>query len=167
MNLYLLRHGIAEDLTPDNMLSDADRSLTAKGRQKTRRAAQALVALGISFDRILSSPLKRAQQTAEIVARGMNCRKRLELCEHLAPAGDPRKLIETLNRISPAPESVLLVGHEPYLGRLVAMLVFGQCGEGVTIKKGAVCNLEAKRLKYARCATLEWLLTPKQMELMK
>ena len=60
----------------------------------------------------------------------------------------------------------MLVGHEPYLSRLIALLTAGETGVAIDLKKGGLGKLEAESLHYGRCATLVWLLTPRQMELM-
>ena len=120
----------------------------------------------MSFDLILSSPYVRARQTAEIVAEAFNARKNLECTETLAPSGEPKKLLKRVANVSPAPEDVLLVGHEPYLSELVSLLVSGERGSSVVMKKGGLCKLEVNSLRAGRCASLAWLLTPKQMSLM-
>lgn len=74
--------------------------------------------------------------------------------------------MEFLDRLQPTPESVLLVGHEPFLSGLVSLLVAGNEGFCVVMKKGGLCKLAIDSLKHGRCAVLEWLLTPKQMGLM-
>ena len=77
------------------------------------------------FSLILSSPFLRARQTAEIVAKSLKLKKRLAFSDALTPDGDPKTLIRQLNELKPAPENILLVGHEPYLSRLVALLISG------------------------------------------
>jgi phosphohistidine phosphatase len=166
MNLYLLRHGIAVESGPAGYTSDSERPLTAKGKDRLRAAARAMKQLDVSFDLILSSPLLRAKQTAEIIAKDLRLRKRLALADDLAPAGNPRLLIQQLNRIRPEPKNVLLVGHEPYLGKLIALLTAGNTSLEIDFKKGGWCKLEADFLLYGRCAKLVWLLTPRQMEMM-
>jgi phosphohistidine phosphatase len=166
MNLYILRHGIATDPDVAGFATDADRPLTSEGRRKLRRIANAMEALKLSFDLILSSPYLRARQTAEIVAEGLGGHQKLELSDTLTPGGSPEKLIELLNCLQPAPETVLLVGHEPYLSNLISLLVAGDASFAVVLKKGGLCKLSAESLQAGRCATLEWLLTPKQMALM-
>jgi phosphohistidine phosphatase len=166
MNLYLLRHGIASEPEPAGVQPDADRPLTAKGENRLRTAVRAMEKLELSFDLILSSPFLRAKQSAEIVARNFKSRKKTVLSDDLTPAGNPRWLIQELNRFRPRPENVLLVGHEPYLGRLVALLAAGNTSLEVDFKKGGLCKLEAESLYPGRCAKLVWLLTPRQMELM-
>ena len=166
MNLYLLRHGIAVERGSADYAQDADRPLTPKGERKLWRITEAMEAFGLSFDLILSSPYVRARQTAEIVADAFKARKKLEFSDTLTPGGSARKLIESLNALKPPPENILLVGHEPYLSGLVSLLVSGDSGLLVVMKKGGLCKLGAESLKNGRCASLEWLLTPKQMGLM-
>ena len=166
MDLYVLRHGIATDPTAHDFAKDADRPLTPEGKRKLRQVAEAMGALELSFDLILSSPYLRARQTAEVIAEVLKERKRLELSDSLTPSGSPRKLVEQLNHLQPSPGSVLLVGHEPYLSSLISLLVSGDASFAVVMKKGGLCKLSTESLKPDRCATLEWLLTPKQMALM-
>jgi phosphohistidine phosphatase len=166
MNLYILRHGIAVEPGTPGYAKDADRPLLPEGERKLGQIAEAMEALGLTFELILSSPYLRARQTAEIVAEALAARKKLEFSDSLAPGGSTRKLVEFLNRLRPPPESVLLVGHEPYLSGLVSLLVAGNQGCSVVIKKGGLCKLATDSLTHGRCAALEWLLTPKQMALM-
>lgn len=166
MNLYLLRHGIATDPDVPGFAKDADRPLTSEGRRKLRQIADAMEALGLSFELILSSPYRRARQTAEIVSEALEGGKKLELSDTLTPGGSPRKLIELLNHLQPSPESVLLVGHEPVMSSLISWLVSGDASFAVVMKKGGLCKLSTESLKHGRCAALEWLLTAKQMALM-
>jgi phosphohistidine phosphatase len=166
MNLYILRHGIAVERGTRGFENDADRPLTLKGEERVRGVAEAMEALELSFDLILSSPYLRARQTAEIVADKFKARGKLQSSEHLTPEGDAKKLLADLNRIKPAPENVLLSGHEPWLSTLTSTLVFGDGNASVVLKKGGLCKLSAESFKHGRCATLEWLLTPRQMLLM-
>lgn len=166
MNLYILRHGIAIERGARGFENDADRPLTLKGEERVRAVALAMQTLGLSFDVILTSPFLRARQTAEIVADKFAARERLRNSVHLAPDGSPEKLFIELRRMKPAPENALLVGHEPYLSALISTLVSGESSLSMLLKKGGLCKLSAESLKYGRCATLEWLLAPRQMLLM-
>ncbi len=163
MNLYLLRHGLAVDLGAPGCSRDAERPLTPEGKRKLRKIAKAMEKLELSFDCVLSSPLVRARETAEIVARQFGLRRSLELTESLAPGGSDRELIRGLAGRKPAPENVLLVGHEPGLSRLVLWLVSGSPGFAVQMKKSGLCKLSVDSLKPGCCARLEWLLTPAQL----
>jgi phosphohistidine phosphatase len=165
MNLYLLRHGIAAERGTGQYASDADRPLTTKGRRKLRGAAAAMRAMDLSFDVILSSPLVRARQTAELVANAMRSRHKLELTELLAPGASAARLVRRLNQLKP--QSALLVGHEPDLSALASLLLTGGGGLTITLKKGGLCRLSAERLRVGRCASLEWLVTPSQLEAMR
>lgn len=164
MNLYLLRHGLAVDRGSRKFSRDSERPLTRKGKQKLKKVSQAIEALELSFDLILSSPYVRARQTAEIIARQFGGQT-VELSDELTPGGSPRKLIHLLNGLKPVPQNVLLTGHEPYLSSLISLLVSGKAGFEVVMKKGGLCKLSAETLRYGRCARIEWLLTPGQMAL--
>ena len=146
--------------------NDADRPLIPKGERRLRSVAAAMKKLELSFDLILSSPFVRAKQTAEIVASELKLKKRIEFFDGLVPGGNPKALIHALNELNPAPENVLLVGHEPYLSRLISLLVSGHADAVIEMKKGGLCRLEVVELRHGQCARLAWLLTPAQMELM-
>jgi phosphohistidine phosphatase len=166
MNLYLLRHGVAAELNARRLASDSDRPLTPEGKRKLRQIARAMQALELSFDLILSSPYLRARQSAEIVAEGFEARKRLHCSENLIPGGSAGALVASLNQLHPTPENILLVGHEPDLSQLVSLLVTGRKDASIVFKKGGLCKLTVESLKSGRCATLEWILTGKQLCLM-
>jgi phosphohistidine phosphatase len=166
MNLYLLRHGLAVDRGASGYARDSDRVLTPKGERRLWQTAEAMEALEITFDVILSSPYARARQTAEIVAEAFKAHKKLQFSESLTPGGDFKELVALINRSRPRPEDVLLVGHEPHLSGFISLLVSSDMRCSIAMKKGGVCKLEVATLKPGRCATLEWLLTPRQMALM-
>jgi phosphohistidine phosphatase len=166
MNVYLLRHGLAADADIQNFAKDSDRPLTPKGKRKVWKIAEGMAALDLAFDLILSSPYLRARQTAEIVAEVFKARKRLEFSDTLTPGGSAKKLVELLKKLESPAADVLLVGHEPYLSELIALLVAGQIGFSVVMKKGGLCKLSTVSLRAGRCAALEWLLAPKQLVLL-
>ncbi len=166
MNLYLLRHGIAVEPGTPGYENDSERPLILKGERRLREAATAMKTLELSFDLILSSPFVRAKQTAGIVAGELKLKNRIQFFDGLVPGGNPKALIHALNELKPEPENVLLVGHEPYLSRLISLLLSGGADAAVEMKKGALCKLEIGELCHGRCAQLAWLLTPSQMELM-
>lgn len=167
MDIYLLRHAIAVERGTPGYERDSDRELTPKGAKRMRRVAQGMLAMELSFDVILSSPFARAKQTAEIVADVFEAHKSLEFTDTLAVCGDPEELIKLIGKKYDAVESVLLVGHEPYMSSLISLLVSGDQNLMVTMKKGGLCKLSVESLRYDQCATLEWLLTPSQMILMR
>ena len=170
MNLFILRHGIAanpgEDGLPKN-LKDAERPLTPKGKQRLWSVTEAMRTLELKFDAVVSSPLLRARQTAQIVTEALELRRKLILTDHLAPEGSPQLLIEQINSLGPRAKNVLLVGHEHYLSKLLALLIAGNTTVAIDLRKGGLAKLEVEELRCGRCATLAWLLTPKQLGLMK
>lgn len=166
-HLYLLRHGIAVATGTAGVASDFDRALTDEGREKVEAIARALMAFGLTFNRVLSSPYVRARQTAEIVAATLGIPKRLRLTDNLAVDAAPRAVIRELAALRPDPARVLLVGHEPFLSELAAYLLTGMTDLAITLKKGGCACLKVDRLRPGRCAELEWLLTPRQMLLVR
>ena len=161
MNLFLLRHAIAVESGSSAGLSDADRPLSPEGKKKMRKIALGMKTLELSFDLILSSPYVRARETAEIVAHEFG--SVLEFTPRLEVGGDPATLVAEVDARARDLTDVLLVGHEPQLSRLISYLLAGNSGLSVTMKKGGLCKLDVPRLRYARSASLEWLLTPSQL----
>jgi len=166
MNLFILRHGLAVEPGTPGYENDTERPLTREGKSKLRQTAAAMVELRLDFDLILSSPFKRARQTAEIVAEELKIEDKLEFSDFLTPGGRFADLVDYVKRLKLLPENVMLVGHEPYLSQLISLLVCGSDSSVVVLKKGGLAKLAVTSLKVGRCALLEWLLTPKQMGLM-
>lgn len=167
MNLFLLRHGIAVERDEFDFGNDAARPLTPKGRKQLRHVAAALQAMELRFDAIVSSPLVRARQTAEIVAAELKLKKRLAFADELKPGGCPEKLLRKIFHRQPVVENLLLVGHEPDFSELISRLVTGGSGAGFALKKGGLAKLELENLRAGKCATLAWLLTAAQLKLMR
>jgi phosphohistidine phosphatase len=112
---------------------------------------------------ILSSPYVRAQQTAEALASFYKIEDRLRISENLVPSMSPAALIGEIHETYGHALSIMLVGHEPSLSTLTSILLSGDENLMMTFKKGGLCKLTVDELRYGRCATLEWLMTPKQM----
>lgn len=160
MKLYILRHGDAVE-HGDPRFKEAERPLTPKGLQRTKLLAHVLRQMEISFDVVLSSPLTRARETAEIVAHGLRLKTKPALTDHLMPSGNMEKLVQHISAIHPMPSSVLLVGHEPYLSGFISLLCTGGMGLSLTLKKGALCRLELDLPGCTQCAKLDWLVQPR------
>ena len=163
MNLFVMRHGIAVDLGAPGIAHDADRTLTPEGRSKLGQIVKAMHGMELAFDAILSSPYVRARQTAELVACSFKKTAKVELCEALVPDGTSVQMVEVLRRLKPIPGNLLLVGHEPNLSSVVSLLVGSKGGSCVVFKKGGLCKLCVHSLRPQPEASIEWLLTPKQM----
>jgi phosphohistidine phosphatase len=160
MNLYVLRHGLAADKT-EWKGPDSDRPLTKEGIRKMKKAAKGMRKLGLTVDWLLTSPYRRAYDTAVIVAKELKLKKKMRVWKSLAPDGDPKILTKHLALDFRTWESVMLVGHEPYLGQLIGVLTSGTTHGALTLDKGGLAKLTANSLNYDKCTQLEWLLIPK------
>jgi phosphohistidine phosphatase len=163
MDLLLLRHAIAVDQATSDGSSDSERPLTREGEKKMRRIARAMGALDLRIDLILTSPLVRARQSAHIVAEQFGLEKSLESTSFLEPGQSLEKLVSLVQRRSKHAASIVLVGHEPALSTLISVLISGDASVSVALKKGGLCKLQADAFHYGRCASLQWLMTPRQL----
>ena len=171
MNLYFLRHGTGSDPGEDGLpkdLPDADRPLSLKGREKLWHTTEAMRTLELELQAVVTSPLLRARQTAHAVTESLRLRRKLIFLDHLAPNGNPKLLIEHINGLGPRVKNILLVGHEPYLSRLISLLVSGGTAAALDLKKGGLARLKIEeQLRFGRCAELSWLLGPAQLRLLR
>ena len=124
---------------------------------------QGLNSIGLSVDVILTSPLARAVETAEIVHKGLRKAGPLVFCDALAPTGEPSRLLDLIAGEYSSASEVMIVGHEPYLSSLIAVLVSGDLEPVSRLKKGALCKVRIPSLEYGHCGWIEWSLTPRQM----
>jgi phosphohistidine phosphatase len=152
MELFFLRHGIAADQGPAGT-GDAGRPLTKEGAAKMRAEARGLRRLGVRLDALLSSPLVRAHQTAEIVARELGME--LQLADALAPGCTVVRLLELLGQHRDA-EQVMVVGHEPDFSTMIGDLTGGS---RMLVKKGGLGRVTLETMGQGG-GTLTWLLPP-------
>ena len=125
MLVYLLRHGRASGLGA-GVATDAQRFLTDEGKTALEAAVLSYASLLRRPDRILHSPYLRAQQSAEVLARGLGFEGALEPSPKLLSEADPTAILPDLSAaIADQTEAIALVGHEPHIGRLLGMLVTG------------------------------------------
>jgi phosphohistidine phosphatase len=159
MKVYVMRHGPAEDDSPTGR--DADRALTTSGRDRTRNVARALVEGGEGPVQIISSPLVRALQTAEIVAAAASVDP-VEVRREVAPGGDGVALIGELVRAGK--RRVMLVGHEPDLSMLVHRLVGKAPDQGMlkAMVVGVRCEVDEQDAK-GFSSKLRFVLDPKSL----
>jgi len=158
-SLYLIRHGIAEDRGPA-CPNDEDRPLTEEGIRRIEESLKGLRALDVALDRVLSSPLVRARQTAKIVAAGLDCGAPLLIVDALRPGGRFEALMAALARLG-RERAVALVGHEPSMGEFGARLI--GAARPLHFKKGSVCRIDADTLPPAGAGALQWLLPPRAL----
>ncbi len=152
--VYFLRHGKAESRS-EWRGGDGERPLTPEGEEAMRREAQALRALDLGLDVIVTSPLVRARRTAEIVADGLGLRGRLEEDERLAHGFDAHRLAQVLAAHESA-GTLMVVGHEPDFSATVAELIGG--GD-IVMKKGGLARVDVTA-PVAGGGELVWLLAP-------
>jgi phosphohistidine phosphatase len=160
MIVYLMRHGIAEDQAP--LGRDADRELTREGTLRTAMVAKGLHRLGLTFDRIVSSPYVRARQTAEIVARVVGYETDLVFDERLVPHARFDDLNDMIRENSDA-ASLLLAGHEPSMSGFIS----GLCADGrlrIDVRKASVTAIEINAFSPRASGMLLWSLPPKLVE---
>ena len=152
MEVWFLRHGEAvarEDWDGD----DAHRPLSPRGTQRMERLSAAVASWGVIVDRVLYSPLVRAQQTARIIARAFATLGALEQDDRLAPGFGPQELRAVLKEHRKA-ERLLLVGHEPDFSRVISSCVGGG---RIEMKTGSLACVELDR-REEPSGTLRWLV---------
>ena len=155
--LYLIRHGIAED-RGDAWPDDTKRPLTEDGMSRLRKSARALARIGVSFDVVLTSPLVRTQQTAEIVASAFSPKPPIVNVEALAPDGSPTAVIAELEKHSKRAR-IAIVGHEPGIGELASRLA--GLRTDMEFKKGAIARIDVDMLPPKGPGILRWFIPPK------
>lgn len=162
MLLYLLRHAIA---VPADVrrFSDYDRPLTARGIKRMQEAAKGISKLIDRPNKILTSPLKRALETTQIVAKQFELEEQIEVTDLLIPHALPvelRKHLASMKELS----SVLLVSHEPLLSEFAAFLMDSR-GPNLHFRKGALACIEISHSRAFERGQLQWLIQPKTLRM--
>lgn len=160
--LYLMRHGLAGargSLGPT--ADDSLRPLTPEGRGKVEQAAAGLRRLAKNLDWIVTSPLIRARETAEIVAE-LFAGAPLDDCSALSPGGSAEEVVAFLGRKS-ARTKTLLVGHEPCLGQMAGRLLGLGPRANLSLKKGGGCLIELAEFPPEGPGQLVWWATPRML----
>jgi phosphohistidine phosphatase len=155
--LFIIRHAVAEergDAWPD----DAKRPLSEDGASRMRKAARGLDRLGVTLEVVVTSPLVRAKQTAEIVAAAMNPRPPIVSIESLTPDGTFQDIIADLEKQAKR-SRIAIVGHEPGIGEFAARLIGSR--HSIEFKKGAICRIDVDALPPSGPGDLRWMLTTK------
>jgi phosphohistidine phosphatase len=155
MNLYLMRHANA-GIARENPLLDDKRALVKEGKEQCILMARTMNALKVQVDVIVSSPLKRARQTAQLVGTEMGYDARVEVSQALGPEASYADFQEMLSRYS-AYENVLAVGHNPNIFQFLGRLITGNGGAAIRMRKGSVARIKMDR----HPALLQWLIDPR------
>ena len=160
--LYIMRHGIAIARGSLRFSDDSKRPLIPEGKEKMREVARGLDRMGFEVDWIVTSPLVRAVETAEIVAASLASSVPVDFCDALRPGGSPEGLIAFLAQ-RPNRRKVLIVGHEPDLSELAARLIGAGSQANLAFKKGGCCMISLDQIPPRGPGQLVWWLTPRQL----
>jgi phosphohistidine phosphatase len=162
MELYVLRHAIALSASEAGVSSDSERPLSSEGREKMKRIAAALGAIGVEVDLVLSSPFVRARDTALIAHDGLGLKNRLEFTDALASGQDTKLVVAELKERFKKHQRIMVVGHEPDLSLLIGKVTsLGRLR--VEMKKAGLAKIEITETHPDVKGSLEFLLTPKVM----
>lgn len=162
MDLFIARHGEAGKAVP-SVTEEFERPLTQIGKREIQTLADTLQDLHLKFDAILTSPLKRAQESATIIARTLKILDRMEECDDLKPEGSKHELSKKLSRMKQQ-SLVLIVGHEPFLSGMIGETISGNANARINLKKGGVAKLRISSFSPKLSGELKWLLTPSQLK---
>ncbi len=154
LEVYLLRHGIAEDTRPG--VPDPERALVAEGKKRLREVLKVAKEVGVAPGLVLTSPYRRARETAEIAASVLGYEGELVPSNALVPGGDPVEVWTELRALRET--QILLVSHEPLCGRLLGYLV-GAPDMAIDYKKGALARVDILPTGRLPRGVLQWLLT--------
>jgi phosphohistidine phosphatase len=161
--LYLIRHGVAEE-RGEKWPDDSKRPLSADGMSKMEKIARGLARLELELDVILTSPLIRTRQTADIVAAELDQHPPIVNADALAPGGDFAAVMTALEKQSRR-SRIALVGHEPAIGELAARLIGSR--HAMEFKKGAICRIDIDEIPPSGPGDLRWFATPKLLRAIK
>ena len=162
LELYLIRHGLAAERGKE-WPDDSKRPLTPEGLVSLRKEARALNKLEVTFDQIVSSPLVRTRQTADVFSEELKGHPEIVLSDALAPAGTPAAIIQEIGK-HVRKARLALVGHEPNLGELAGELIGARAA--LEFKKGGICRVDFDVLPPKGTGRLRWFVTPKMLRKM-
>ena len=157
MQVYLLRHGVAE--ADQSGLRDADRALTQDGRRKLRQTLQTASGAGVRPTLILTSSLTRAVETAEIAKEVLKYKGELVRTEALIPSSAVEKVWDEV-RVHADEAAIMLVGHNPLFAELAGYLL-GTPGLNIDLKKGSILRIDFENLSSQPKGILRWFLVAK------
>lgn len=165
MDLLIVRHAIAFERDPQRWSDDGTRPLTPEGKRRAKKAAAGLKRFTKPPDRLLTSPLIRARQTAQILTEVAGWPQAEEVAA-LSPEEAPQSLLALLGKHRS--EVVAIVGHQPGLGQLLSACLLGEDGNlPIDLKKNAVACVSFRGSVRAGRATLKWLATPRMLRALR
>jgi phosphohistidine phosphatase len=140
MKLYIVRHAIAVPHGEPG-IEDDERPLTEDGIKKMRQAAAGLYALDWIPDIVMTSPLMRARQTAEILVEFLGKKIKLKTLPSLGPSGSRQEVYREINSYD-GMKDLMIVGHQPSLGEIAGEICWNSAGNFIEFKKGGACAIE-------------------------
>ena len=155
MNLYLMRHANA-GVGRENPALDAKRALIKEGKEQCMLMARVLSALKVQIDVIVSSPLKRAMQTAQLVGTELGYEAKVEVSPALSLDADYMDFQKMISKYADR-EGVLLVGHNPNMFQFLGRLITGNGGAAIRMRKGSIARVDMDR----HPPLLRWLIDPR------
>lgn len=161
MRVVLFRHGPAGPRDERRWPDDRQRPLTERGELRTRAAAAGLARFVDDTARLFTSPLTRCAQTAVILSEVLALKESIDLLDALAPRGSARDVFRCLQDFH-SDETVILVGHEPDLGKLAGVMVLG-APSPLPLKKAGACAVSFDGAPGPGNGTLQWLLSPRML----
>lgn len=167
LKVFIVRHALAEDrdVFQKTNLPDSARPLLPKGEKQMQEMAKAIKKMVGQVDLIATSPYLRAQQTADILQKTFKRAGVFEMQE-LTPGASVLKTLRAIQKIGRA-ETILLVGHEPHLGRFLSFVLTGSTRNLFDIKKGGVALIEFANRIDKKQAKLKCFLQPSQVKKIK
>jgi phosphohistidine phosphatase len=155
--LYIVRHAIAAERGSE-WPDDEKRPLTERGIHRFKQEVAGLHALDVVIDEVITSPLVRAKQTADLLATGLPGKPVIRLLKALEPGHAPAAIMGQVAKLARR-SRIALVGHEPGLGELAAHLI--GAARPLPFRKGSVCRIDLETLTSKRAGSLIWFVTPK------
>ena len=165
MDVIVVRHGVAmdRDEAAAHAISEEDRPLTPKGRRRMKSAAKGLADLASGAEILFSSSYLRAIQTAKILRRALDDDIGYKEISALLPHAEPADLARVLSE-EPTLPCVMVVGHEPHLGRFIGWSLAGQAKQVALLEKGGACLLRFEGAPCASGGELVWLMSSKLLK---
>jgi len=160
MDLFILRHGKAAESSGGT--DDAARALTEDGKDGIQKVARWMKSKKYRFDVIATSPLKRAYETAEIIAKSLGQKDRLTTWDELAPGGDPETVCYHASQYGKE-AMVLIIGHEPALSLLITNIIGGEGNGSLILAKAGLAKIRNYSFTKRPSGQLVWLLTPESI----
>ena len=157
MEIYILRHGLAEEA--HSGMRDADRPLTPEGTKKLLPVLRRARAIDVQPPVILTSPYRRARETAEVAAETLRGEPKLVESGSLIPDSSPEAVWDEI-RNHKSEKQIMVVGHEPLLSSVYAYLM-GAASAQIDVKKGSLGRIDVDRFTGQPRGVLRWLIHPK------